>query len=267
MRIATSLYDMRALDDAARQTSAVHRVHPLAKLAVTMAYLVAAASFGRYETVRLLPLFFYPVVVWAAAELPLRPILKRVLLAGPLILGIGALNPLFDQRLVAVGGVAVAQGWLAFLSIAVKCTLTVTAALLLLATTGMDRLAAALRMLRVPRLFVLQLLLTYRYISVLMEETGRTLLAYSLRAPRQKGVRPGAWGPLAGQLLLRTYDRSQRVYQAMRLRGFDGEYRTGGEARVRPADWAYLLGWAAFFAVLRMYDVPVTLGRLLTGAP
>jgi len=263
--IINSIYNMRLLDEAALKTTAVHRIHPLVKLVTTLAYLVVVVSFGKYETGRLLPFLFYPVVIFAFAELPVISMLKRILIVEPLIIGIGILNPLFDRQAVMFAGVLVPGGWVAFLSIFIKCSLTVTAALLLIATTGMDKLALALRMLKVPRLFVLQLLLTYRYISVLMEEVGRSLKAYSLKAPEHKGVQRSAWGPLAGQLILRTFDRAQRVYQAMCLRGFNGEYNTGGNIRLRSADLGYLAGWVLLFISLKRYDIPLIIGSLLTG--
>lgn len=82
------------------------------------------------------------------------------------------------------------RGWITFASILLKSLLTITAALILICTTGMDKLAAGLRMLKVPRLFVLQLLLTYRYISVLIEEVSRSIRAYKLRAPSKKAFTP-----------------------------------------------------------------------------
>lgn len=263
--ITSSIYNIRLLDEAALKSTAIHRIHPLIKLLTTLIYLVMIVSFDKYETVRLLPFLFYPVIIFAYAELPAAAILKRILLVEPLIVGIGILNPIFDHQLVAVGNMSISAGWATFLSIFIKSSLTITAALLLIATTGMDKLASALRMLKVPRLFVLQLLLTYRYISVLMEEVGRTLKAYSLKAPRHKGVHRSAWGPLAGQLILRTFDRAQRVYQAMCLRGFNGDYYTGGHTGIRVSDIAYLASWALFFIIVKLFDIPAAIGFLITG--
>ncbi|MCR4399384.1 MAG: cobalt ECF transporter T component CbiQ [Syntrophomonadaceae bacterium] len=261
----TSLHDMRRLEDLARLDTFVHRRHPVVKLLTTLAFLGVVVSFGRYEIGPLLPLVFYPVVVLSAAEIPAVPLLKRVLWAAPLILGVGVLNPLLEHGQVLVGGLALSRGWLTFLSLSLKSLLTVTAALLLIATTGMENVAAALRSLGVPRLFVLQLLLTYRYISVLGEEVERTLKAYALRAPGQHGVQRAAWGSMVGQLLLRTVDRAERVYQAMCLRGFAGEYHGGAGARISATDLAYGLSWGLFFAIARVYDIPALLGALTLG--
>jgi len=262
--IMNSLYNMRLLDDLARQETVIHRLHPLMKLLTTVSYLTVVVSFGRYEIGGLLPFFLYPVMIFTLAEIPLKPIFIRILLVSPFIIGIGILNPFFEHQIYLLGGREISRGWVTFLAILIKSGLTVTAALLLIATTGMDRLAGALRMLKVPRVFVLQLLLTYRYISVLMEEVARSLRAYSLRAPNQKGVHRSAWGSLAGQLILRTFDRAQRIYEAMCLRGFTGEYHTGGFGSIRGWDLAYLAGWVVFFAAARIYNIPMVLGSLIT---
>jgi len=263
--IINSLYNMRLLDDIARKDTPVHRVHPLVKLVTTVVYLIMVVSFESYEITGLLPFIFYPVLIFVSAEIPVAPILKRVLLIEPLIIGIGILNPLFDHQTVIFGGIAVSRGWLTFFSIFIKCGLTVTAALLLIATTGIDRLSAVMRMLKIPRLFVLQLVLTYRYISVLTEEVARMLRAYSLRAPGQKGIHKSIWGSFAGLLILRTFERAQRVYQAMCIRGFTGEYNTGGRMGMRAMDFVYLFGWVLFFGAARVYNLPELIGSLLAG--
>jgi cobalt ABC transporter, permease protein CbiQ len=256
---------MRLLENLAGKETAIHQLHPLVKLLTTVIYITVVVSFGRYEISGLLPFFLYPVIVFILAELPVKPLLIRLLLVEPFIIGIGILNPLFDRQIYWLGGIAISRGWITFSSLFIKCGLTVTAALLLIATTGMDGLAKALRMLKIPRLFVLQLLLTYRYISVLMEEVILILRAYTLRAPKQKGIHRSAWGSLAGQLILRTFDRGQRVYEAMCLRGFTGDYNTGKDRGIRFLDLAYLAGWSVFFAVAGICNISMLIGSWLTG--
>lgn len=264
-KMIDSIYNMKLLDDLAQKESSIHKIHPLAKLLTTLVYLVAIVSFGRYEIEGLLPYVFYPILIFAFGELPMAPILKRVLIVEPLIIGIGILNPLFDNYTVVFGGIAVSRGWVTFLSIFLKCGLTVVVSILLVATTGMERLASALRMLRIPKLFVLQILLTYRYISVLVEEVFRMQRAYSLRAPEHKGIHRNVWGSFAGQLILRTFERAQRVYQSMSLRGFNGEYNTGTVSKIALKDIFYMAGWSLFFIIARIFNIPILLGILFTG--
>ena len=263
--IINSIYNMKLVDDLAQKDTFIHRLHPVVKLLTTAFYLIAVVSFGQYEISGLLPFVFYPVMVIAIAELPVAPVLKRILLVEPFIIGIGILNPLFDNCMVSFGGISFSRGWITFLSIFIKSGLTVSVSILLIATTGMDRLAEALRMLKIPRIFVLQLLLTYRYIAVLADEVYRLQRAYSLRSPGQKGVRRSVWGSFAGQLLLRAFERAQQIYQAMSLRGFTGEYNTGEASRVGIRDFAYLACWSMFFIAARIYDIPALIGSLLIG--
>jgi len=264
--IIQSLYNVNLLDELAEKKTIVHAVHPFAKLLTTTVFLVVVVSFGKYEVSQLLPLFFYPVLIMVLGEIPAVPILKRMLIAVPFVIGIGIFNPLFDKNTLTVfSWVQISAGWVSFLSLLIKTGLTVAAALLLVATTGMTRVALTLRMVRVPRLFVLQLLLTYRYITVLMEEVARILRAYALRSPFEKGVRFGAWGSLAGHLLLKTFDRSQRVFQSMRCRGFSGEYNTGPIKKILLGDILYVGGWIAYFLAVRYVNIPGLVGSVLTG--
>ncbi len=252
------------LEDLARRDAPVQRLHPLAKLLVTLAALAACVSYPRASWPALAPLLLYPAVVAALADLPFGTVLKRLAVVEPLILFFAALNPLLDRVPVAVGPWVWARGWETFAAIGAKSALTVSIALLLVATTGMDAIASALRQLRVPRVLVLQLAMTYRYLAVLASEVGRTLRAHALRAPGRRGVAPAAWGSLAGQVLLRTFDRAERVYQAMRLRGFDGDPRPGGPPHpFRLADLGWLAGWTAFLLLARFVDLSALLGTYL----
>jgi cobalt/nickel transport system permease protein len=256
---------MKLLDALARKETAIHGIHPVVKLLTTVIYLTVIISFGRYEVSALLPFIIYPVLIFIYAELPVIPFIKRMLVIEPFIIGVGILNPLFDNHSINLGGIVVSAGWITFLSIFIKGGLTALVGILLIATTGMDKLAAAMRMLKIPKIFVLQLLLTYRYISLLTEEVLRMLRAYFLRAPGQKGVHLNAWGSFAGNLLLRAFERAQQVYQAMVLRGFTGEYNAGKVQGIRLKDLAFLSGWSLFFVTARIYNIPILIGSVFTG--
>ncbi len=260
-----ALYNLRLLDDLAAGSTWIHFLNPIIKVLVTVIYLITIMSFDRYEIVALVPFLFYPFLILIWAELPAKPILRRIALVQPLIIGIGIIHPLVDSHQIVVGTVEFSRGWVTFLSLFLKSCLTVSAAILLIATTGIDNLAAALRKLGVPKIFVIQLLLTYRYIAVLAEEASRMQRAYQLRAPQQKGIARPVWGSFAGQLLLRTFDRAYRVYQAMNLRGFAGEYYSGEVGSVSHRDIIYLATWSLFFIIARMYNLPLLWGSLLIG--
>ena len=83
-----------------------------------------------------------------------------------------------------------------------------------------------------------------------------------LRAPGQRGVHYKVWGPLIGQMLLRSMDRANDLYDSMQLRGFDGEFRTGREEPLKAADFLWPLIWAAIIILLRLFPVAELVGAL-----
>jgi len=262
-KLTGAIHTVKTLEDHALKKSVIHRLNPVSKLAVTLAYIGIAVSFGRYDISALLPMIFYPVVIFSLSEVDLRFFIKPLLFAMPVIVFLGIFNPVFDTQILFIGSVAVSRGWLTFMSVFIKGMLTVSAALLLAATTGISSIAAALRFIKIPKLFVLQILLVYRYITVILEEADRITLAYSLKAPGQRGIHYKVWGSLTGQLLLRTFDRAQRIYEAMLLRGFSGEYMTGKAIRFTAADCFYIILWLAFFILVRRVNITGMLGGLV----
>lgn len=257
---------LRQLDEMASQQTVIHRINPCAKLVTTIVFIIVVASFPKYEVSSLLPLFFYPMVLMILGNLSLPLILKRVLLAMPFVLCIGIFNPLVDQvPVVQIGSYLISGGWVSFASIFLRFLLAVTGALILVGTTGIDGIGMALLKIKVPSVFVMQLLFMYRYLYVLVEEFIRTIRAYSLRSFHGTSLQYKVWGALLGQLLLRTIDRGGRIYQAMLCRGFQGEIRLSGQRNFNSTDKIYILWWSAFFILVRYVNIPQWLGNLLMG--
>lgn len=108
----------------------------------------------------------------------------------------------------------------------------------------------------------MQVWLIYRYISVLLAETQRVVQAYELRAPGQKGIHFKVWGSLMGQMLIRSMDRAELIYESMCLRGFHGIFGLKKEIRFCMKDAVYLVLWIAVFAILRCFAVGQLVGTL-----
>jgi len=235
--ISARIHDIRALENLATGQTTIHRLHPLAKLLSTLIYIVLVVSFGRYDFVRLAPYLFYPFVMMALAELPYKLLLARVLIALPFCLFAGISNVIFDKATAfEIGGVAVSFGVLSLTTILLKMYLCVMAALLLVATTPFTELAAQLRRLHVPMVFVLIFEMTFRYIGVLIEEVHSMATAYKLRSGNKKALEMRHMGSFAGQLILRGFDRAERVHAAMRCRGYSLKHVPPARRRLQYAD-------------------------------
>ena len=194
----------------------------------------------------------YPIALFILGDISFADSIKRLRIVLPLVCFVGLFNPLFDrQPAMEIGSFVVTAGMISMVTLMLKGIYSVLAAYLLIASTSIEKICSAMRMLHVPAILVTQVLLTYRYISVLLEEAGRIMEAYSLRAPRQKGVHFKVWGSLAGQLLLRSMDRANNVYESMTLRGYQGEFYYGKKASLSSKDAAYLVVWILLFILLK----------------
>lgn len=253
-------YSLRIFDDFSRRGAGLSRLHPIVQITTTLIYLIVVVSFDATEISGLLPFILYPAILMIINEVPIKLIFSRLVPALPFILLIGILNPLFDKQPVNVGTFIFARGWLTFISIVVKGILTISSTLLLITSCSLAKLAKSLRVLKVPKFLVLQLLLTIRYLTVLLEEAARTITAYTLRAPERKGIIYKAWGSLLGQLFIRTFDRAERIYQAMCLRGFNGDYPDEPMKRIKLSEIIYGLAWTTYFLFARLINIPQLLG-------
>jgi len=266
-RLDTALEDMRSLDALSARHTALTRRDPRARLVTTLFFIVTVVSFDRYSVAALLPLALYPTVLAAQGEVPARLLLRTLWLALPFALMVGIFNPLLDRApMLALAGVEISGGWVSFAAILMRFGLTVGAALVLVAVTGMHALCAALARLGVPRVFTVQLLFLHRYIFVLAGEAVRMTTARRLRAGDNPRMALAVYASLLGHLLLRAFERAQRIHHAMLARGFDGELHITDPWRWQPADTLFVSGWCGFFVWVRLVNVPAALGALLAGS-
>jgi cobalt/nickel transport system permease protein len=116
-------------------------------------------------------------------------------------------------------------------------TLAILAAILLVSAPPDATLKAA-HSLHVPGLLIHLALLSYRYLFVLGDELARLRVALRVRGFRNRASAHSyrTVGQAAGTLLVHGYERAERVSQAMRCRGFDGQFRSLAVFRTRRVD-------------------------------
>ncbi|MDZ4180789.1 MAG: cobalt ECF transporter T component CbiQ [Coriobacteriia bacterium] len=264
--IQEGLYDLGRLDRLAYLNTPVHRLDPRAKVITTMVFLFCVVSFPKYAVVPMLPFVLYPIVSATDGDLPLGFLMRKLVAVAPFALLVGIFNPLLDREIIThLGSLGIAGGWVSFTSIMLRFFLTTLAALVLIATTSFNGVCMALERLGLPDVLATQLLFLYRYIFVLGDQVMRLARARSLRSFGRRGMGMTVYANMLGHLLLRTYARAERIYRAMLARGFDGHLRTTGTLHLTPRDVAYTLGWSATFIAFRLIDVPLQIGRIVTG--
>ncbi|MDK2982423.1 MAG: cobalt/nickel transport system permease protein [Chloroflexota bacterium] len=202
------------------------------------------------------------------SELPVKLLLKRgLLLEVPILLVLLPQIFLPGGRMLAIDFIPAFTFSLSLdrlervVALLVRSALSLQFAVVILSVTRFEDLLAGLRALSMPRLLVAILALMWRYLFVLVEEVQtltQARLARSSALPGS-GRRSGGnllWrarvtGGMAGTLMLRSLDRSQRVYQAMLARGYDGELRAQeASAQLTRTQIAWLVAFVLLGALL-----------------
>jgi cobalt/nickel transport system permease protein len=262
------------LDRYQAGASLVHRLDPRVKVIVTILFIVSNVALPDGAWLAFLLAWGILLASSALAGLGYGYLLRRSFVALPFALAavtaIFAIpgQPLFAWALGPWRLVATDAGLIRFASIVVRSWLSVQMAILLTATTQFPDLMHALRHLRVPKLLVAIVSFMYRYLFVLIDEAARLLRAREARSARlnpSHGGRSVAWrarvaGNMAGQLFLRSYERSDRVYNAMLARGYAGQFLTLNPHIMRPRDWAVLLVTIAALLLIQLLGRASLLG-------
>jgi cobalt/nickel transport system permease protein len=256
--------ELYALELLSGKNTAVHRLHPGVKIIACVVFIATVISFDRYSLGRLCPFLFYPCILIALGELPPALLVKRTLLALPFCLFAGLSNLILERGVAfSVGTLPVTFGFLSFWALIVRTLLCVAAVLILIAATPWTALAAQLRRFHVPALFVTLLEVCYRYIAVLVSEAASLYAAYKLRSVHAKGVAMAHIGSFIGHLFLRSAARAERVYAAMKCRGYSLKTPPASAMPLKAADVVFLLAVAGSCALFRFVNVPVFAGRLI----
>lgn len=261
MDMERGYFSLGYMDSLAYGESFVHGLDARTKIIATLCFVIVTVSYPKYEVAALLPLAFYPVLLIAASGVSAMYITRKLVLLSPFALMIGLFNPLLDRApIVDAFGIEISGGWVSFASIMLKFALTASAALLLIATTSFPAIGEAMYRLRVPRLFVAQLMFVYRYIFVLIEEAMRMVRGRRLRSFSSERLTMRQFTGLAGVLFIRTYERAERVYEAMLARNYSGTMSTLEGASMRAADWAFLAIVIAALVMIRIFGAAATIG-------
>ena len=261
--MSEAIRELADMDTLAAMDSTVHRRHPLAKLLVTVLYIFITVSFPHCNLSGLIPMVLYPVFLFFLSGIPISTCFYKLRFILPLICAVGIWNPILNRTsLFSIGGLTISAGMLSFLALLFKGIFALMASFLLIATTNIEKICYALSCLHLPDILVTQMLITYRYVSLLLKEAHTMIQAYSLRAPGQRGLHYSTWGSFVGQLLIRSMDRASRLYESMQMRGFHGSFYYANVEVWKMSDTLWVLLWTAFFVTARLFNLSVLLGRL-----
>lgn len=204
------------------------RVSGVTLTVAVILYLIFVLSVPVYDFKCLLWMGIWVIACAPCMGIDFSLLLKKSLYVLPFIIFIGIFNPLADRRFAfEIFDIPVTYGWISFASLILRGLLCVQAVLLLIRTLGFNNVCLSLRRLGLPAFLIRQMMMVYRYLQVLLEETLEMQRARWSRGYGVKSMSLRMWSRFTGQLFLRSLDRAQRINQAMVCRAYTGEINPG----------------------------------------
>ncbi len=232
--------------------STIHRLDPRVKISATVFLILSNALLPDGAWIAFALTWGLVLSASLLARIQLTFILSRSLVALPFAIAAVTVifsipGPTLTTLDIGTWQLTITEpGVIRFSSIMIRSWISVQMAILLTATTPFPDLIHAMRHLRVPDILVATISFMYRYLFVLSDEAIRLLRAREARSANLSTTRKHhttlLWrvkvaGNMAGQLFLRSYERSERVYNAMLARGYIGTLQTLNPHEMKPKDW------------------------------
>lgn len=220
--------------------SRLHRLAPEAKIAAAFGTVVSIAITPRHA---LWAFGIYAVAVVAlivVSRISFRFVARRLLAIAPFVVAALLIPFVASGETTEIWGVDLSiDGLWGTWNILAKAVLGASVSIVLTATTEIPEIIRGMGVLRVPALFTAIAMFMVRYLELVGDELRRMRVAMTSRGydPRWLSqARPIA--SAAGALFIRSFERGERVHQAMLSRGFRGEMPPLGHRRAGSTDWS-----------------------------
>lgn len=215
------------IEELSQGKTFVHRLDPRVKIITTVFFSVVAATCQTVAAAAAILVF--PIVLILAAGISLRLALTRLLVVNTFVLALWFIVPLTSsgEILFTLGPLDFhRQGIVKCVVITLKSNAIVLTIMGLLGTSSIFSLVHALGHMGVPDKLVHLFFFCFRYVHVIHAEYHRLATAMKIRGfrPRTNVHTYRAYAYLVGMLLVRSFDRAERIVSAMKCRGFRGQF-------------------------------------------
>lgn len=225
------------------------------RLRVVAAFLFALVVVSSEQFLVLLIGLATSLLLARLAKLNFKRTLRRVIAMDMFMIFLIIMLPFTTpgEVLFSVAGLpASKEGLLHASKIALKANAVVLCLLSVVGTMSATTLGYSMARLRVPDKLVHLLLFTVRYLDVIGQEYKRMRRAMQARAFVLRTDRH-TWrsiGYLIGMLLVHSLERSERIADAMKCRGYNGRFYLMGEMALARQDYTFMVMGALFLATL-----------------
>ena len=237
------------LDRYSDLESPLHRFDARVKAAVAAVAVVCAATVPPGDFAPLSLMLGAILALWLFSRVPLLFLAKRAAVLLPFIILMSLSAAWTKHRHLDSGALLFAS------QVVLRAVAALAALSLLASTTPFPKLLAALRWYRVPPIMLSLMAFAYRFIYILVDELEK--LEIGRRSREFSGKLKTAWlgrAWMLGSFLVRSLERSERVYQAMLSRGYSGgAVALGEESAASPSEVCAGAIAAFFFVTLRAW--------------
>ena len=260
------------IDRYAGLSSPIHRWDPRLRIISIIALIFAIVLL--YDLSLIVISTIFAIVLVYISKIPFSFILKRLRLVFVFVLPFFIIIPFtFTHTGVAIasfGEIVVSyRGPESVLFAAMIVLKALTAVMLIFPMIGTSRIditIKALEGLHMPNQLVQMFAFTYRYIFVLSDEFTRTERSLASRGFKRRTdmYTIVTISKSIAMLFVKSYERADRVFYAMRSKGYSGKIATLHEFNTRRQDWintAVVIVFAIFLHVAAALEIFSTFGR------
>jgi len=217
------------IDRYSHLTSPLQRWDPRVKIA-SLAVFVLGLALIKSLPVAAVALLCALILVYLAG-LPVHFVAQGVKWVSVFLIPFLLIMPLSYPGVATFHVLGLPFAWEGFrlaLVIMVKALAIVLVAYAMFGSSRFDISMIALQRLKCPKVIVQMLLFTYRYVFVFLAEMQRMDTAMRSRGfvkrPDRRTLQ--VMGNFVGTLLVRSFERTERIYKAMLSKGYQGEFHT-----------------------------------------
>lgn len=262
-KIEDAIYQVHYIDNNSNNNNILNKIHPLVKLIISVIYILFLTSINKYNLTITLAMSIYLIIVSIMGDLSIKNCIKRLKIVLFLLIIIGIANPILDRQVVTfIGIIPITTGMISALTLILKGIFAIISSYFLIVTTGVENICYALKKLHIPNILITIFMLIYRYIIVFLKEVQKIWTAYSLRAPKQKGIHFKAWGSMIGSLMIRSIDKAEVIYQAMELRGFSPDNFFMKNQKIDKTSIIYFMAGLLLLLIIRFIPIFDLIGNV-----
>ncbi|MGC1122816.1 MAG: cobalt ECF transporter T component CbiQ [Candidatus Methanofastidiosia archaeon] len=232
----------------------ISRIDPRIKISCAFFFIFLVVS-GNLNVMSFSAFFLILLSIATISRVSLSFLFRRSLVIIPFAVFVAIFLPFFSggETVTVVGIPLSVEGLERFENVVMKAFLSVFCVAMLAETTEFSELLKAFEELRIPKIMVVLVSFTYRYFSVIVEEARRMKIARDIRSRKGNFVwQVRTFGTIVAQLFIRSYERSERIYQAMVTRGFTGEIKILRHFDLTRRDLVHGVGFCVVVVVIRV---------------